>query len=75
MLILCQYVMATPYLAPVIFYRPSLFLFHTIGVFYSFPFAIVIVAHLGSLRAGLGSVSASFRIVSVPRVDLKVSLT
>ncbi len=43
--------------------------------FYSFPFAIVIVAHLGSLRADLGSVSASFRIVSVPQADLKVSLT
>ncbi len=41
----------------------------------SAPAVIVIVAHLGSLRADLGSVSASFHIVSVPQVDLKVSLT
>ncbi len=65
MLILCQYVIATPYLVPVIFYKAIIISLSHHWSFYCFTFTIVIVAHLGSLQVDLGSVLASFRIAPV----------
>ncbi len=65
MLILCQYVIAAPYLVPIIFYKAVIISLSHHWSFYSFTFTIVIVAHLGSLRVDLGLVLASFRIAPV----------
>ncbi len=54
-----------PYLIPVIFYKAIIISLSHHWSFYSFTFTIIIIAHLGSLRVDLGSVSASFRIASV----------